>query len=68
MEPDVVRHNLDTDRIVTACACGRTVSLPGSGLSEHLCECGRGWKCDGSLIAMYVPREWTGGEGGLADG
>lgn len=63
-----VRHNLDTARVVTACECGRTVSLPDYAISAHICECGRGWKCDGDILAMYVPKSWLRGRKGLADG
>lgn len=53
----VVRHNLDTHRVVTACDCGRTVSLPDGGISETICACGRGWRCDGQALGMYEPKD-----------
>lgn len=55
---DVVRHNTDTHRVVTACECGTTISLPDSGLSYERCGCGRVWQCDGRAIAMYEPKAW----------
>lgn len=54
----VVRHNLDTHRVVTACVCGRTVALPDTGISVHYCPCGRAWRCDGQLLGMFEPKHW----------
>jgi hypothetical protein len=65
----VVRHNLDTHRVISSCECGATISLPDSGESYEFCDCGRGWRCDGINLAMYVPRDWLGpGERGSTRG
>lgn len=56
MSEPMVRHNEDTYRVITACVCGRTVSLPDHGFSQYDCPCGRIWRCDGDDLAMYEQR------------
>jgi hypothetical protein len=55
---DVVRHNQDTHRVVSACECGATISLPDTGVSQYDCSCGRIWTCNGSNLAMFEPKDW----------
>lgn len=54
----LVRHNEYTHRYVTACDCGRTVSMPEDGLATHACECGRVWKSNGAELSMWTPKAW----------
>lgn len=54
----LVRQNLDTGRLLSLCVCGRTVSLPDSGLALHDCPCGRVWDWDGENIAVWTPAAW----------
>ena len=54
----VVRRNVHTHRILAACVCERTISLPDSGLSDHRCACGRVWACGGDRLEMYEPKDW----------
>ena len=53
-----IRHNLCTYRYITACECGRTVSLPDSGLAQYDCPCGRVWLSDGEEVSMWTPTAW----------